>query len=87
MGMSGRGEAIARKNNYYEVDPTKVDQFGIPVLRFNYHWSDFEHNQARHMHNTFKEIIDNMDGTVLGDKPTAAQNYGLLNAGRIIHEV
>jgi len=87
MGMSGRGEAIARKDNYFEIDPTRVDQFGIPVLRFKYHWSDFERNQARHMHNTFEEIFDNMGGTVLGDKPTTAQNYGLLNPGRIIHEV
>ena len=87
MGMSGRGEAIAREDNYCEIDPTKVDEFGIPVLRFNYHWSDFERNQARHMHNTFEKIIDNMGGTVLGDKPTADENYGLLNPGRIIHEV
>ena len=87
MGMSGRGEAIAREDNYCEIDPTKVDEFGIPILRFNYQWSDFERKQARHMHNTFEEIIDNMGGTVLGDKPSAEQNYGLLNPGRIIHEV
>ena len=54
MGMSGRGEAIARKDNYCEIEPTKVDRFGIPVLRFNYHWSYFERNQARHMHNNFE---------------------------------
>ncbi|MDB2456835.1 GMC family oxidoreductase, partial [Flavobacteriaceae bacterium] len=70
-----------------EIDPTKVDEFGIPVLRFNYKWSDFERNQARHMHNTFEEIIDNMGGIVLGSKPTEKENYGLLNPGRIIHEV
>jgi choline dehydrogenase-like flavoprotein len=85
--MSGRGEAIAREDNYCEIDPTKVDEFGIPVLRFNYKWSDFERNQARHMHNTFEEIIDNMGGVVLGSKPTEKENYGLLNPGRIIHEV
>ena len=87
MGMLGLSEAIAQKNNYCEIDQTKVDQFGIPVLRFNYHWINFERNQARHMLYTFEEIIDNMGGTVLGDKPTAEQNYGLLNPGRIIHEV
>ena len=64
-----------------------MDEFGIPVLRFNYKWSDFERNQARHMHNTFEEIIDNMGGVVLGSKPTEKENYGLLNPGRIIHEV
>ena len=87
MGMSGRGESVAMKENYCEIDPTKVDEFGIPVLRFHYKWSDFERKQARHMHNTFEEIIHNSGGIPLGDKPKKEQDYGLLNPGRIIHEV
>ena len=87
LGMSGRGESIARKENYCEIDPTTVDEFGIPVLRFNYKWSDFERKQSKHMHETFEEIGHNMGGVVLGDAPGKDQNYGLLNPGRIIHEV
>ncbi len=87
MGVSGRGECIARKDNYCEIDPTTVDEWGIPVLRFNYTWSDHERNQAKHMHNTFEEIMDNVGGVALGDKPDSEKNYGLLNPGRIIHEV
>jgi len=87
LGMSGRGEAIARKENYCEIDPTTVDEFGIPVLRFNYQWSDFERNQSKHMHETFEEIGHNMGGIVLGNKSGKDRDYGLLNPGRIIHEV
>ena len=87
VGISGRGEAIARKDNYCEIDPTTVDEFGIPVLRFHYKWSDFEKRQAKHMHDTFEEILTNMGGVLLGDKPGADRNYGLHNPGRIIHEV
>ena len=29
--MDGRGESIARKENYCEIDPDKKDQWGIPV--------------------------------------------------------
>ncbi|MGZ0017748.1 GMC family oxidoreductase [Yeosuana sp. AK3] len=87
LGMSGRGESIARKENYCEIDPTTVDEFGIPVLRFNYSWSDFERKQAKHMHQTFEEIGHNMGGIVLGDAPGKDKDYGLLNPGRIIHEV
>ena len=87
MGMSGRGESIAQKENYCEIDPTQVDQYGIPVLRFNYHWSDFERKQANHMHDTFEEIAHNMGGIVLGDKPGKDKNFGLNVPGRIIHEV
>ena len=87
VGISGRGEAIARKDNYCEIDPTTVDEFGIPVLRFHYKWSDFERKQAKHMHETFEEILTNMGGILLGEKPGADRNYGLHAPGRIIHEV
>lgn len=87
VGISGRGEAIARFENYCEIDPTTVDQWGIPVLRFHYKWSDFEINQAKHMQDTFEELLTNMGGTMLGDKAGKEQSYGLYNPGAIIHEV
>ncbi|MDB5010181.1 MAG: family oxidoreductase, partial [Mucilaginibacter sp.] len=36
VGMAGRGTAIAREDNYCEIDDNVVDKFGIPVLRFHY---------------------------------------------------
>ncbi|HTJ47826.1 MAG TPA: GMC family oxidoreductase [Cyclobacteriaceae bacterium] len=87
FGMAGRGEAIAREDNYCEIDPTVVDKYGIPVLRFNYTWSDHEIKQAKHMKETFAEIIDKMGGVVTWGKSDAASNYGLEAPGRIIHEV
>jgi choline dehydrogenase-like flavoprotein len=87
VGMSGRGESVPMKDNYCEIDPNVVDEFGIPVLRFNYKWSDHERNQAIHMHDTFEEIIHNMGGTVLGERPGKDANYGLNPPGEIIHEV
>ena len=87
FGMSGRGEAIAREDNYCEIDPKVVDKFGIPVLRFHYKWSDEEVKQARHMKQTFAEIIDKMGGVVTWGKDGAENDYGLEAPGRIIHEV
>ncbi|MFW2377563.1 MAG: GMC oxidoreductase, partial [Cellulophaga baltica] len=43
--------------------------------------------QVGHMHESFEEIIHNMGGTVLGDKPTLAQKNGIYAPGEIIHEV
>jgi choline dehydrogenase-like flavoprotein len=85
--MAGRGESIAKYENRCSIDPNVVDQFGIPVLQFDYKWSDYERLQARHMQNTFEEIIHNMGGIALGDTPTKEQDYGLLAPGQIIHEV
>jgi choline dehydrogenase-like flavoprotein len=87
IGMAGRGEAIAREDNYCEIDPKVVDKWGIPVLRFHYKWSDYEIKQAKHMQDTFEEIIHSMGGIPNGPKPGADTNYGLLAPGRIIHEV
>lgn len=87
VGFAGRGECIAREDNYCEIDPNVVDKYGIPVLRFHYTWSDHEIKQAGHMHETFEEIIHQMGGVALGNKPGADSMYGLENPGRIIHEV
>jgi choline dehydrogenase-like flavoprotein len=88
IGMSGRGEAIAREDNYCEIDPDTVDKFGIPVLRFHYKWSEHEIKQAKHMKETFREIIHKMGGVVTSGGNDGPENdYGLLAPGRIIHEV
>ncbi len=87
FGMAGRGEAIASADNYCEIDPTTVDKFGIPVLRFHYKWSDYEINQAKHMQETFQEIIHKMGGEITYGVKGKEDNYGLEAPGRIIHEV
>ncbi|MFK7935316.1 MAG: GMC oxidoreductase, partial [Saprospiraceae bacterium] len=87
LGFGGRGEMIARKDNYCELDPNVVDKFGIPVLRFNYSFSDHERNQAKHMQQTFEEIFDAMGAKVFGETPGEDANFGLNKGGEIIHEV
>lgn len=87
IGFGGRGEAIAYKENRCEIDPTTVDKYGIPVLKFNYKHSQYEINQAKHMQDTFEELIHNMGGIPLSEKPGKDQDYGLLAPGQIIHEV
>ena len=87
VGMAGRGEAIPREDNYCEIDPTTVDKYGIPVLRFNVKWSDYEINQAKHMKETFKEIMHNMGAiTTWGADDGPENDYGLEAPGKIIHE-
>ncbi|MEX0313484.1 MAG: GMC family oxidoreductase [Allomuricauda sp.] len=87
IGMAGRGESVPQESNYCEIDHTTVDEYGIPVLKFNYEWTDHEIKQVKHMHDTFEEIIHNMGGEVIGQKPGKDVNYGILPPGEIIHEV
>ena len=87
IGFSGRGEQIPNENCYCEIDPTAVDQWGIPVLRFHWKWSDNEYNQSKHMQETFRSLIHEMGGEVFSPMPTKEQGYGLSTGGSIIHEL
>ena len=87
VNFAGRGEQIPNKDSYCELDPTVVDKWGIPVLRFHFKWSDYEFKQVKHMQETFRAIITEMGGTPMTPMPTAEQGYGIEAGGRIIHEV
>lgn len=87
LGMSGRGESIPRYENHCEIDPNVLDKYGIPVLKFHYQWTDQEIKQAKHMQDTFEEILTNAGAILLGKKPGPESMYGLAAPGRIIHEV
>ncbi len=87
VGMAGRGEAIPREDNFCNIDPGVVDKFGIPVLKFNVKWSDYEVKQAKHMKETFKEIMHNMGAVITSGADDGPENdYGLEPPGKIIHE-
>jgi choline dehydrogenase-like flavoprotein len=87
VGFSGRGEMIPNEDSYCELDPGTVDQWGIPVLRFHWKWTDHEYHQCRHMQETFRSLVDEMGGTVFDPMPGKEQGYGLATGGSIIHEL
>ena len=84
--FDGRGEMIPNDDSWCELDPDVTDQWGIPVLRFHWKWSDHETRQAAHMVKTFAGIIEAMGGKVGG--PVEADGSKLIaKGGQIIHEV
>ncbi len=87
IGFSGRGEQIPNDDCYCEIDPAVVDQWGIPVLRFHWKWTDHELNQVKHMQETFRALIAEMGGTVFSPMPSREDGYGIAPGGRIIHEL
>jgi choline dehydrogenase-like flavoprotein len=87
IGFSGRGEMIPNEHSYAELDPEVTDQYGIPVLRFHWRWSDYELLQVKHMQETFRALIEQMGGTVFSPMPTRENGYGIATGGRIIHEL
>jgi choline dehydrogenase-like flavoprotein len=86
VGLAGRGEMIPNEHSYCDIDPEKADQWGIPVLRFHWRWSEHEIKQARHMHQTFTQIIETMGGRVQGLANPERESAGISVGGTIIHE-
>ncbi len=85
--MAGRGEAVAKKENRCYIDPAVVDKYGIPVLQFHTSHSDYEIKQAKHMMETFSEVLHAMGAIIThGQDNSAANNWGLHAPGNIIHE-
>src|ERR1700689_5544849 len=87
IGMEGLGEMIPNEQTYCELDPSAVDQWGIPVLRFHWRSGDNEIKMAKDMQETFRAIVEAAGGTYStettsdGDSP-----YGLYAGGTAIHE-
>ena len=75
---------VPNENCYADLDPNVKDQWGIPVLRFHWKWSDHEINQAKHAEETFAELIQAVGGTV---RSRGKRGDSLENPGHIIHEV
>jgi choline dehydrogenase-like flavoprotein len=87
IGFSGRGEMIPNADSYCEIDPATKDQWGIPVLKFHWKWSDYEYRQVKHMQETFRALVADMGGEVFSPMPTQEQGYGIATGGQIIHEL
>ena len=87
VGFSGRGEMIPNEDSYCELDPSTVDQWGIPVLRFHWKWSDHEYKQVKHMQETFRSLVAQMGGEVFSPMPSKDEGYGIAAGGQIIHEL
>lgn len=84
--FSGRGEMIPNENSYCEIDTHVVDQWGIPVLKFHFKWGAEELLMARHMQQTFQEIVHTLGGQAV-ESAGSAEDWGISQGGEGIHEV
>jgi choline dehydrogenase-like flavoprotein len=87
VGFAGRGEQIPNPDTYCDLDPDVVDQYGTPVLRFHFKWTDAELKQAQHMHDTFQALLETLGGKVTRPRPDFMAGKGISTGGEIIHEL
>jgi len=57
VSFGGFGEVLPRKENRVTLDPNVKDAWGIPVLRFDYRFSDNELKMAKDMGDSLEEML------------------------------
>jgi glucoside 3-dehydrogenase (cytochrome c) catalytic subunit len=58
IGVGGFGECLARWENYVEIDPTVVDTYGIPVLKFHMKYGENEFAMVKGMASSAGEMLE-----------------------------
>ena len=87
IGMEALGEMIPNEHTYCEIDPSVVDEGGIPVLRFHWRSGENEIKMAKDMQQTFRAIVEAAGGTYSTEVTTdGPAPYGLYDGGTAIHE-
>jgi len=86
VDFHGSGEMIPNKASYCEIDKDVVDRWGIPVLNFHFKWGEEEILMARHMQETFQEIVRTLGGEVIRSAGPE-ERWGISRGGECIHEI
>ena len=81
FGLGGFGEVLPRKENRIALDDTVKDAWGIPVIRFNYRFSDNETRMAKDMADTAEEMLRTAGAEDI------KVNREMLTPGWSIHEI
>jgi choline dehydrogenase-like flavoprotein len=88
IGMEALGEMIPNQQTYCELDPSAIDEWGIPVLRFHWRSGDNEIKMAKDMQETFRSIVEAAGGIYRTKAtPDVPRPYGIADGGVIIHEL
>ena len=85
LRLALRGEMLPNAESYMDLDPHAKDQWGNPVPRFHWRWSEQELNQVAHGLRTAHQIFALLGGEVL--EPQRTPEEAILKGGQIIHEV
>ena len=82
MGLGAFIECLPRYENYVELDKSKVDAWGIPVLRIQMSWGE---NELAMRKDAFQQLSEMLEAAGCRDLPTRAPAAS--TPGFAIHEV
>jgi len=87
LGIGAQGAMVGNENCYSELDPEVKDQWGIPVLKFHWKFSDDELKQVADQQKSMAAILEAMGGRFSRPPDTDNPLKAIKQGGKIIHEV
>jgi choline dehydrogenase-like flavoprotein len=88
LAFAGIGEMLPHHGNNCDIDSTVMDEWGIPVLRFTFHWSDNEIRMAKDMQDTLRSIAEALGGTYIANSGNNDElPFGISVGGENSHEL
>jgi choline dehydrogenase-like flavoprotein len=87
--LTGFGETLPRHENHVRLDPTRVDAYGVPLLRINCAWGENELAMRRDMAASMAEMLEGVGLKNVRPYDRNTDGDGVLGAepGLGIHEM
>ncbi|MFO1436839.1 MAG: GMC family oxidoreductase [Verrucomicrobiaceae bacterium] len=85
LGIGAQGTMLPNEGCFAELDPEVKDQWGIPVLRFHWKWTEAELNLVKHQQQHIRDLLEAMGGKVSKTETETAKS--IRQGGTVIHEV
>ncbi len=87
VGIKGTGESYPNPRSYIEIDPETVDDWGTPVPRIHFEWSENDYKMAEDMRVELARIVEASGGTLLENPAHRERRAGMIAGGSHIHEL
>jgi len=65
MNISASGSVMANRYNYYDLDPTYRNAFGLPLMRMTFDYKANEHRMGEHAAKVVNDLAKSMNPTAL----------------------
>jgi gluconate 2-dehydrogenase alpha chain len=67
MNIGASGSVMANRYNYFDLDPTYKNAFGLPLMRMTFDYKDNEHKMGRHAADIINALAKSMNPTHLNE--------------------
>ncbi len=87
VGVKGTGESFPNPKSFVEVDAEVVDDWGVPVPRVHFEWSENDYLMAEDLRVELDQLLDESGAVRLENPQHKRRRAGMIAGGSHIHEL